>query len=378
MSKNNVKRNPKKNTTMNELGSMFHSNKREYNKWGKSWQGTYPSPKLTFASGNYPAAIFKHNANRRKFYGESIEENNKKKKKRKTKKRLARINNNNNNRNKSNKKNNNKNNKKKNAIKKFQETKMDGGKRKSRRKVPLSILFGTKLSKSERLKRWKALKKRKSHKKHKSHKKRCKSHKKRKSRRKQSGGSSCLVCIGNRKSEIRSLIEPEMQRIKLLSIERELLPRGPGRRLNKAKRIKNIKQIIKKIADFIKMGQCGEEGPRGPGEEGPRGLGACLGDRGILELFDKEIAKNDKQVEKSYATKGVREIGFLRLFLRWLKCKDGCPGDKLFVSSVVDTMEKDGVDARVVARAKVVGTPFGPLDIALDQVGTTYNKENHL
>lgn len=126
--KNNVKHNPKKNTTMNELGPMFHSSKREYNKWGKSWQGTYPSPKLTFASGNYPAAIFKHNANRRKFYGESENKIKKKKKKRKTK-RLARIN------NKNNRNKNNKNKSNKNPTKKMNETKMEGGRRrKTRRK----------------------------------------------------------------------------------------------------------------------------------------------------------------------------------------------------------------------------------------------------
>lgn len=160
--------NPKKNKAMNEFRSMVKSNKNAANELKKTHeiarQGTYPRANPTFARQGYPTATFKHNANRQKFYGKSVNKI-KKRKKRKTKKRLARINNNNNNnRNKSNKKN-----KKKNSTKKMNETKMGGGKRKSRRKVPLSILFGTKLSKSERLKRWKTLKK---HKKNRTHKKR--------------------------------------------------------------------------------------------------------------------------------------------------------------------------------------------------------------
>ena len=90
MSENAFAHNPIKNRTMKELSSMFKLNKLESNKYeGMSWQGTYPSPKLTFASGNYPAATFKHNANRQKFYGESVKKikNNNKTKKRKRKRR---------------------------------------------------------------------------------------------------------------------------------------------------------------------------------------------------------------------------------------------------------------------------------------------------
>jgi hypothetical protein len=52
---------------------------------------------------------------------------------------------------------------------------------KSRRKVPLSIIFGTKLSKSERLKKWRAMKKHKKTKKRRKTKRRRKSRKHRRS-----------------------------------------------------------------------------------------------------------------------------------------------------------------------------------------------------
>ena len=152
---------------------------------------------------------------------------------------------------------------------------------------------------------------------------------------KQKSGSSCLVCVNNRKSEIRNLISPLRNEIRNLLMMTPLsLDKKDdkvARSLNKATRqqnkaaiIGNIKKISKNIADFIEMGQCGEGG-----------RSACLGDPRILELFDKENAKDDNQIYHSY------QKGFLRLFLEWLNCKGGCPGDELFVSSVVDAMEID-------------------------------------
>jgi len=60
-----------------------------------------------------------------------------------------------------------------------------GGKPRRHRKVPLSVIFGTKLSKRKRLKKWKILKKKKTH------RKKTKTRRKRKTRRKKrmKGGS---------------------------------------------------------------------------------------------------------------------------------------------------------------------------------------------